>query len=127
MYILYCVKATFVCILNNITFLYFRINIYIQSYIFNILFVQNIYGGIYEFWRKDKKFKTKLTQEQASNKIGIAISSLRNYENGRLPNTHRFKEKDDIEETFLYLSSFAEYISGILKKIYLVLDILKLN
>jgi len=41
--------------------------------------------------------------------------------------SHKFKEKDDIEETFLYLSSFAEYISGILEKIYLVLDILKLN
>ncbi len=40
---------------------------------------------------------------------------------------NRFKEKDDIEETFLYLVSFAQYISGILKKIYLVLDILKLN
>lgn len=40
---------------------------------------------------------------------------------------YRFKEKDHIEETFLYLCSFTEYISGILKKIYLVLDILKLN
>ncbi len=40
---------------------------------------------------------------------------------------YSFKEKDDIEETFQYLGSFAQYISGILKKIYLVLDILKLN
>lgn len=40
---------------------------------------------------------------------------------------HRFNKRDDIEETFLYLSSSTEYISGILEKVYLVLDILKLN
>ena len=40
---------------------------------------------------RNLRLESKLTQEQASNKMGIAISSLRNYENGRLPDTHQLK------------------------------------
>ena len=40
---------------------------------------------------RNLRLESKLTQEQASNKMGISISSLRNYENGRLPDTHQLK------------------------------------
>ncbi len=40
---------------------------------------------------RNLRLDSKLTQEQASTKMGIAISSLRNYENGRLPDTHQLK------------------------------------
>lgn len=40
---------------------------------------------------KQLRIDKNLTQEQASRQMGIAISSLRNYENGRLPDTHQLK------------------------------------
>lgn len=40
---------------------------------------------------KQLRLDRNLTQEQASKEMGIAISSLRNYENGRLPDTHQLK------------------------------------
>ena len=50
---------------------------------------------------RDKKGKT---QQQASDEMGIAISSLRNYENGRLPDTVQLKRiKDYYDVTYEYL------------------------
>ena len=40
---------------------------------------------------KELRKQKGLNQEQASKKIGIATSSLRNYENGRLPDTYQMK------------------------------------
>lgn len=53
---------------------------------------------------KQLRLDRNLTQEQASKKMGIAISSLRNYENGRLPDTHQLKAiKDFYNVPYEYL------------------------
>ena len=40
---------------------------------------------------KELRNQKGLSQEQISKEMRIAISSLRNYENGRLPDTHQLK------------------------------------
>lgn len=44
---------------------------------------------------KQLRIDKGLTQEQASKEIGIAVSSLRNYENERLPDTYQLKQIRD--------------------------------